>query len=284
MAVLLAQLPQSWDAHWPLLLSFYAEHFGGDLDAQLLQTQVLAIRRWRLKDYLRKSVRECTLFSVTRCFSRFVAIRRDVADVLAVVLENPDLTMSRGMLLKDGGTCTVAQVSVAGRELVIKRYNLKGLWHAALRACRPSRAWQSWREAHRLLFLGIPTPAPLALIEERFWLFRRRAWLVSDYCPGVNLRNHLDAEREPPKAEAEALRQLFQSLCDNQLSHGDMKASNLLWHDGRVVLIDLDAMRQHRLPGAWQRAWQRDRARLLRNWPVSSPLHRWLDSTLPQVP
>ena len=66
-----------------------------------------------------------------------------------------------------------------------------------------------------------------------------------------------------------------------RISHGDLKATNLLWHDGRVWLIDLDAMMQHRSDKAFSQAWRRDRARLLRNWPASSLLCQWLDANLP---
>jgi Ser/Thr protein kinase RdoA (MazF antagonist) len=66
-----------------------------------------------------------------------------------------------------------------------------------------------------------------------------------------------------------------------RITHGDLKASNLLWDADRLVLIDLDAMCQHASPAGFARAWQRDRARFLRNWPAGSPLREWLDRSLP---
>jgi hypothetical protein len=54
-----------------------------------------------------------------------------------------------------------------------------------------------------------------------------------------------------------------------------------LWLAGEVVLIDLDAMQQHRSGKGYARAWRRDRARLLRNWPADSVLHDWLNRQLP---
>jgi tRNA A-37 threonylcarbamoyl transferase component Bud32 len=164
---------------------------------------------------------------------------------------------------------------------VIKRYNLKNARHALSRLWRPSRGWHSWREGHRLRLFGIATPAPLALIEERWGPLRGRAWLVTEYCLGDNLLIHLDADREPPAAEGEALRTLFATLHRTRISHGDLKATNLLWDDGALKVIDLDAMRQHRSARPHARAWRRDRARLLRNWPQDSALFRWLDANLP---
>lgn len=278
LAVLLAQLPVDWDDRPEPLLAAYARG-GGRLPAATgeLLRETAAVRARRLDDLLAKSVRDCSLFAVRREFDRFVAVVRERAEPLAPLLADPDAAIAAGRLLKDGGTCTVAAVG----DCVVKRYNLKSAGHAASRLWRPSRAWHSWREAHRLRFFGIATPAPLALVEERFGPLRRRAWLIVAHCSGPNLLDHLDADREPPPAEAAAIVDLFGKLHRLRISHGDLKASNLLWDGERVVLIDLDAMRQHRSAAAHARAWQRDRARLLRNWPAGSALRDWFDRNLP---
>lgn len=282
LAVLLAQLPPAWDEHLPTLLPAYRAEAREFLFAMpALLAQIARVRAWRLGDFLAKTVRDCTLFAVEQSATRFSSVLRQEAEALAPLLASPDRAIARGLVLKDGGTSTVAQVVVDERVLLIKRYNLKSLGHALGRLWRPSRAWHSWREAHRLQFLGIPTPPPLALIEERVGPLRRRAWLICEFCPGTNLQSHLAADREPANDEARALLGLFESLHRQRISHGDLKATNLLWHSGQVLLIDLDAMRQHRSPAAHARAWQRDRARLLRNWPPASALHQWLDQRLP---
>ncbi len=284
-AILAAQLPAAWDAHLPRLVE--AWHSADDalpaLDVPALRARIAATRSARLQAFLGKVLRDCTLFRVEQRLDRFSAVVRDQAEALAPLLADPDRALAAGQLLKDGGTCTVARTEIAGQTLVIKRYNLKNAGHALSRAWRPSRAAHSWVAGHRLAFLGIATPAPLALVEERLGPLRRRAWLVNAWCPGRNLLEHLapHVDRAPPAAEAEALRQLFATLHRERISHGDLKASNLLWHEGRIVVIDLDALRQHRSAAAHARAWRRDRARLLRNWPAGSALHRWLDTELP---
>lgn len=282
LAVLLAQLPPDWDPLLTVLLPAYAVGTGQPLpEVAALKEQITSVRAWRLGDFLAKTVRECTLFAVEQSTTRFSAVLRRERDFLAPVLDAPDAAIGRGDVLKDGGTTTVARVVIDGRGLLIKRYNLKHLRHALGRLWRPSRGWHSWREAHRLLFLGIPTPTPLALIEERVGPLRRRAWLISEFCAASNLLTHLSADREPPADEARAILTLFGSLHGQRISHGDLKATNLLWDGSRVVLIDLDAVVQHRTPAAHARAWARDRARLLRNWPPGCALHCWLDEHLP---
>ena len=282
LAVLLAQLPMAWDARRSELLEAYRAGGGLDIgDMARLESELSRVRSWRLKDFLGKTLRDCTLFKVRRSAFRFTAVRRAAADRLAPLLEAPDAAILHGRLLKDGKTCTVAHVEQAGCSLVVKRYNVKSAQHALERFWRPTRAWHSWREGHRLQHLGISTPAPLALIEERIGPLRRRAFLINAFCPGVSLLHFLSPDREPEVAVASALVSLFQRLHTLRISHGDLKASNLLWHDGSVFMIDLDALVQHRSATGYARAWRRDRERLLRNWPVSSILHRWFDRNLP---
>ena len=136
---------------------------------------------------------------------------------------------------------------------------------------------------HRLAFYGIATPAPLAMIEERVGPLRRRAFLITEFCSGEALLQRLSPEREPDEAEAAAIMEFFGTLFRLNISHGDMKATNLFWDAGRVVVIDLDAMVQHDSDVAFVREWRRDRVRFLRNWPTHSVLYRWLDANLPEA-
>ena len=156
--------------------------------------------------------------------------------------------------------------------------------HALSRSWRPSRAWHSWLEGHRLNFLGIATPRPLALVEQRAGPLRGKAWLISEYCDGASLaERYPDPDTAPPAAELDALGALLRQLVAARISHGDLKATNLLWCDGTPHLIDLDAMRQHAGEAAFRRAWEKDCARFLRNWPQGSALRRALELVMPRV-
>lgn len=282
LALLIAQLPMAWDLALEPLIAAYAlgnPSLGAALSE--LNPGIEHARLRRLADYLGKVRRNCSLFRIEKSFRRYVALFRPSAAEIETLLEDPDRGMEDGDRLKSGRTCTVARVRGTTRTLVIKRYNLKNRGHALSRLWRPSRAWHSWVEGNRLRLLGIPTPAPLAVIEERWGPLRGRAWMITDYCAGPNLADHLPPDCEPPPGEAGAIRSLFETLFRARISHGDLKATNLLWSEGELYLVDLDAMRQHRSVMAHRRAWRRDRARLLKNWPAGSALHRWLDANLP---
>ncbi|MDR1425184.1 MAG: lipopolysaccharide kinase InaA family protein [Azoarcus sp.] len=286
LAQFLAELPQ--DVPLAVLLAAYRDRNEHHAPAPAVLAPLIVRQRQRLlADYLCKTLRPCTLVDVRHDFRRFTAVARHDAARFEPLLADPDQVLATaGAPFKDGGTATVARVDYDGMSLVIKRYNIKNNVHAFSRAWRPSRAWHAWRAGHRLHFLGIDTPLPRALIEERLGPLRRRAWLVTDFHPGRNLIEHLAPYVEaaaPPQAEGEALLQFVAMLHVWRISHGDFKATNLLWDEARrrIAVIDLDAMTRHASAYAYARAWRRDRARLLANWPAGSGLRCWLDEHLP---
>jgi tRNA A-37 threonylcarbamoyl transferase component Bud32 len=339
LGMFFAQLPAEIEAHLEELLVHYLlinpEHA---LPLELLGKEIARVRQWRLRDYLKKIGRDCSLFSARIGAFGLRIVRRDQAITLQPLLDNPDSFLAgataacfaaeadrrpvapaedttsalfadesaptnggafcgsgfiresrepTSQLLKDGGSATVARVELDGRQLLVKRYNLKNFLHRLKRFWRPSRAWHSWREGNRLQHLGIATPLPLAVLESRWCWLRGRAWLVTDYCGGQDILSLSQSwlDTPPPEEWLVALDRLFAALLRERISHGDLKGTNLLWDEqfGCWSLIDLDAMRQFRSERCFARAYARDRARFLRNWPQDSPLYRLLDQRIPKA-
>jgi tRNA A-37 threonylcarbamoyl transferase component Bud32 len=284
--VFFAQLPKALEPFIEELLVYYLLSNGEHaLPMEALQKQIDKVRTWRLKDYLIKVGRECTLFSVQRGAFGLRAIRREEETAMLPVLEQADALLDQGHLYKTGGAASVGKVEVAGRTLVIKRYNIKGFAHWLKRFWRPSRAWHSWREGNRLAFLGIATPKPLAVLEKRFLWLRSRAYLITEYLPGPDIIERFAPYVESgnaPESELAALDHLFAELIGLRISHGDFKGHNLFWQQDRWALIDLDSMCQHGSLKRFAPAYARDRARFMRNWPESSALYQVIDQRLPK--
>jgi len=284
LALLFAQLPPSTAADWrgPLLAAYRAGNPSAAVDEARLVAAVERARAARLADYLGKCLRDCSLFRVEKTAARFVAMARDEAAFLAPIVADPDRWLAAGTPLKLGRTSTLARVEHAGRMLVIKRYNIKGPGHALSRCWRPSRAWHSWVAGQRLRFLGIATPRPLALVERRLGPLRGKAWLITEYCPGENLADRLARHHDDSDSaeELNAVIRLLKQLASARISHGDMKATNLLWAAGQVKIIDLDATRQHGNDTSFRKAWSRDRARFLRNWKEGCAVRKRLQAML----
>lgn len=289
LGVFFAQLPAELDPFLEELLIHYllanGEHA---LPLEMLQAEIAKVRRWRLRDYLKKVERDCSLFAARIGAFGLRVVRREAEPALQPLLVDLDARIEAGHIYKTGGAATVARVEVDARPLVVKRYNVKNWLHWLKRFWRPSRAWHSWREGNRLQLLGIATPTPLAVLERRWCWLRGRAYLITDYCGGQDIIARFEAytQATPPETELLALDRLFAALLRERISHGDFKGHNLFWDDALDTwsLIDLDAMRQHRSMRSFARAYARDRARFLRNWPVDSALHQLLDQRLPQVP
>lgn len=287
LGVFFAQLPAAVDEHLEELLIFYllenAEHA---LPLEALQQQIAKVRRWRLRDYLNKAGRECSLFAAKVGAFGLKVVRRSELKPLEPLLVDLDMAVAGGHIYKTGGAATVAKVELNQRPLVIKRYNIKNPAHWLKRCWRPSRAWHSWQQAHRLEQLGIATPKALAVVEQRWLWLRGTAWLITEFCPGQDIlarwQPHLQGP--PPQHELEALLKLFAALRRECISHGDFKGHNLFWDEarGRWSMIDLDAMQAHRWQWRFEKFYARDRARFLRNWPAESPLHQLLDEQLPK--
>jgi tRNA A-37 threonylcarbamoyl transferase component Bud32 len=193
------------------------------------------------------------------------------------LLQHPDRFIAAGRCLKAGNTATVAQAEIDGQDIVIKRYNIKTFSHFLRRCLRPSRAMTSWQNAHRLGMLGIATAPPLAVIEERWAILRRRAFFIAAFLPGDTIDEALRAKRNNPEALAHVLQQmegLLAKLAAARISHGDFKATNLLCVGNQLYLVDLDGMRIHRNKSAFRQAFQRDLRRLQRNWVYDPCIYR----------
>ena len=287
LAVFFAQLPPTLDAWLEPLLKIYIEQ-GGQPNVQLasLRDAIAKIRRWRIRDYLKKTARDCSLFSVSKSLSSVTAMQRSHMDEVAELIAAPDRFIESGHIYKTGGAATVARVEHKGQSWIIKRYNIKGVLHWLKRCWRPSRAWHSWQAGFLLELEGIAVAQNLAVRESRRLGLRGTAWLVSEYHGDQDLiarfAPYIDSG-EVPDQDVQQLQQLLAGMIRAKISHGDLKGHNILWHNDSCLLIDLDAVRQHRNPASFARAFARDRARLLRNWPQNSRLYQLLNEKLPQA-
>lgn len=254
-------------------------------DAPALSRAVAQARRRREQRLLTKVLRSCGAVAVTPGWRRFVAVTRPAdTPALRAVLADPDAALAApdSQWLKRGNSASVVRLSVDGRPVVVKRYNLKSLAHRLRRFWRPSRAWHSWRNAHRLRLWGVPTPPPVALLECRFGPLRGRAYYLSEAVAGETLGTVL------PAADAARRARLLARLCALlailerlRLTHGDLKATNLLVDpEDQLMLLDLDALRRHRRRAAFERAFARDLARLRANWNDDADLLAALDRAL----
>lgn len=274
LALLIAQFRRS-DQTAALAL-VVAHPLAREYDLTAAELRRATDRRWQKRKHaaLAKCFRDTTAVLFRRASDRVYACERSRAGPeLEAFFGDPDGVMRQGEMLKDGNSATVVKVTLDGRPVVIKRYNIKGPVHLLRRFWRPSRAWISWGNAHRLQLMGIKTPPPVAFLERRLGPWRGRAYYLCDFVAGEELFGAFQ-RRHPSAAELQALRNYFALAADGHLVHGDMKATNLFVADESVWLLDLDAMREIASTPRWRRLYRKDIDRFLRNWPAAP----WLDA------
>ncbi|MBN2018759.1 MAG: hypothetical protein JW749_00880 [Sedimentisphaerales bacterium] len=255
--------------------SVWREYFNGrkwqfrESDEQLLRKEAARHKR----NWLRRALRKCL-----RTSKKFLRIKKDgytavfngqfIAGTEPIdFLRSIDELMEKGVILKRGNTSFVSRLAFNGRDIVIKRYNHKGFFHSLRHTLKKTRAKQSWLYGHRLTWLGIPTPKPLAYIEQRKGGLAWKSYLITEYVEGQKLCNLPESDGVTRQRRSDVIRELM-GLLDNlgqyRISHGDLKHSNILITNNGPVLTDLDAMKVHRLNWTYKKRRIKDKERLIR--------------------
>lgn len=272
LATLFSKMDVQDDFSWSQdLYRLYCQEMGESFVADAHRALLLHTQKIRAKvcrDYADKKVfRNCTDVKVIKdsehitMTARDFSVERGVLYALDTYLGRPEQN------IKNGNTCTIAKAIVAGQDVVIKRYNIKGFLHGVNRALRQSRAAASWANAHRLSMLNMATPKPLALVEERLMgLFRRRAYFVSAFVDAPDIAEFFarTTDAEVRQQVAGKMATMFYRMYLLRISHGDCKASNIKIKDGRPILLDLDAMQAGAI--FFNHKHIKDLKRFMHNW------------------
>jgi tRNA A-37 threonylcarbamoyl transferase component Bud32 len=273
LAVFLAQFPVSNDALAPSLYEYYRQQRpSADLseDIAVFAALLRKKRTIRLKLVLKKLYRETSANGYRRDWNHYIVYDRCLeSPALQTFLVAPDGFIDRGEIIKAGTTTTVALIEIDGVQYVLKRYNIKDLWHRIRRLFRPSRAWLCWRNAHMLKMLGVRTANPLLMMERRFGPLRREAYFLSEYLPGEDALRVLNNEPFDAPVWQRTLSQfkdLLATFRDYSIVHGDMKATNFQITGQDVAVLDLDGMYQESDTRRFARAREKDLQRFAKNW------------------
>lgn len=293
LARFFAQLYPRFDALIDAVLPGYISQRGwpaGRLSGTLLLRRVRLFRRRRLRHFLKKTFRECSAFRCRQSWRSYQVCDRALASpALLALLADPDASLQQAdaRYLKQGNTCTLWMITVGGRQLVVKRYNIKSFAHRISRAVRRTRAATAWKNAHRLGMYGILGARPVALCEQRFGPLRGKAWLITDYVSGddiTRLCRQPRPDRDTCNRVVSGMSSLLAQLAACRISHGDMKGTNFIQSAQGIATIDLDAMREHRSDTVFRRRQRRDLQRFMRNWQQCPEIAAQFEESLQRNP
>lgn len=235
----------------------------------------------RIDQYLKKILRECTDVIYHKKNKTYTLCRREyAASGMQKLLHDPDAFFQAddAVFLKQGNTCTVKSIWLDDKQYVIKRYNPKGALYELRHKGQISRARKSWINAHLLSFMGILTPAPVALIEQTPSLGERCSYFICQFQAGQSSWDFFCDTKHPQSHKqqvADELIMLLEHLCEYKITHGDLKGSNFLIHNRQAWVLDLDALTQHKTNWRFKKSWQRDKMRFLKNWDKKACYEPW---------
>jgi tRNA A-37 threonylcarbamoyl transferase component Bud32 len=250
-------------------------------DIVTLETAITKSNQQRWRQFQKKIFRNCTAFKNIKTLTRFIMFDQSATSPeFLQFLHNPDIAFKdKNNFLKAGRTSSVAKITINNRIFVVKRYNIKNTWHWLRRCFRSTRAVSSWRLAQRLHLFGISTPKPIACIENRFLGLRGKSYFVMDYVEGQHLGKHL-ANNKNFSETAKHVVMLLNNLSELQITHGDLKMTNILISNHGPYLIDLDGMTEHTSQSSFKRAYKQELIRFMQNWKNSPDIHTLFDSLL----
>jgi tRNA A-37 threonylcarbamoyl transferase component Bud32 len=275
LALFVAQFPVSRHHR---VIGFIARE--SPVAADTLALRVAHIWQKRIQHFVKKLYRDCTYTrEIIHEDKNIYCVRDRASDAMLELLRDPQSAADKGKQLKIGNSSVVAVVDVDGQSYVVKCYKYKSVIRGIRRSLRRSRASNSWMFAHLVKELGLQTPEPIALVERRQGPFVMNSWYISEFVAGEDLLGTWGS-REPEQSEFDAVEDMFKVLRRVKVSHGDMKATNLILTEGVLNLIDFDGMRQHRKTETFEKRYAKDRARFLKNWTDQTLLDK-LEQVIP---
>ncbi len=275
LALFFSQLGVGADALQHALFQTYAKSRGWLIkksDVKFLQASIKKWNEQRKKKYQEKIQRNSSAFGkLSKPMSIAMYDRHYFSPAFQQFLNNPEMAFANTQLeiLKAGGSSTVVKININDKTYVIKRYNMKNVFHWMRRTLRKTRAAESWKLSNTLRLFGVATPKPIAFIEKRFLGLRNKSYFVMEYVNGKNLMDYF-SDYQPDDAHFEKIAtrviQLIKNITKMKMSHGDLKATNILIENDQPVLLDLDGMKEYKSQSKSNRVYKNEIKRFMKNW------------------
>lgn len=276
VALFLSQLGIGCEVVQEKLFKHYAKSRGWLIKRDDIDEVFSQIKNWntiRWSAYSKKIFRSSTGFtSFNKNGFYGVFNRAYINEEFSEILENPDsaFTHPTAVILKNGRSATVVKITINQREIIVKRHNMKHVFHQLRRYVRTTRALKVWRLANKLNLFAIPVAKPIGFLEKRFMGLHSRSYYFSECLEGVALGDFVRQYRHDEVRIANVaakITTLLKNITKLKIAHGDLKETNiLLTKNDDPILIDFDAAAEHSSVTRLKQAWKRDINRLLKNF------------------
>jgi len=182
---------------------------------------------------------------------------------------NIDNFLMNAEIIKNGNTCTVFRVE----DLIIKRYNVKSIWHFIKMQFIKSRGKNSWQISNTFQLHDLPCPKPFFYFEKRFLFFKLTSYFAMERIDGVSIVSYQESLKN--KLQIEKLKKnifnLFNKLIHYKFIHGDFKETNILVDKKmQLIMIDFDKSFFSMNQSIYNSRLKRQIIRFLSNWNTKS--------------
>ncbi|MDA9913384.1 AarF/UbiB family protein [Methylophilaceae bacterium] len=178
---------------------------------------------------------------------------------------NIDNFLMNAEIIKNGNTCTVFRFD----DLIIKRYNIKSIWHFIKIQFIKSRGKNSWQISNTFQLHNLPCPKPFFYFEKRFLFFKFTSYFAMERIDGVGIVSYQESLKN--KLQIEKLKKnifkLFNKLIHYKFIHGDFKETNILVDKKmQLIMIDFDKSFFSLSQSIYNSRFKRQIIRFLSNW------------------
>ena len=253
----------------PLTNQEIIEAYGKPVSEESFSKTFHEMKNWRIEKLVAKVQRNCTAVNVLRKKTdTFYVNKKWDSPALQEFFKNPNQAIDDGTakMLKEGNTCTVYQVKLNDEDVVVKRYNPRKGLKGKMDVLRAGRSKTCWSHSFAMRDNFLSTPESIGLLVRKEGV-KRWDWLVTRMAEGDLLSDYVKdletAQRVLPNVQA-----FFDAMKQGRFSHGDCKATNFIVSpSGELQVIDLDSSVFHKCGTSFEKAYKKDKARFLKNWP-----------------
>jgi tRNA A-37 threonylcarbamoyl transferase component Bud32 len=165
---------------------------------------------------------------------------------LTNLVENIENVMNAGDIIKKDYASFISLVTFNNTDIIIKEHCHRDFIHSFRHTFKKSRASNSWYNAKYLLSVQIPTPQPLAYIEQYRGLLFWQSYIIIHYIKARRLLEYIadksiDTNRQ--KQVLDQIERLIEKLGRNKVVHGDLQFRNIMITENGPFIIDLDVMK-----------------------------------------
>lgn len=177
------------------------------------------------------------------------------AEVIEALMPDPDRLFASGQVIQSPWQSAATDktvVRIGARSYFFKRYNCLGDGYRLKNLLRNSKALKSWRAGWKFLEQGLPTPRPVACLEERRFRLLGRSYLLFELLEDsgslLDLWGELSDEHRIRLLSLMGAK--FGEMHRRGILHGDLNWRNILVRradrDYEFYLVDLDGSRSRK--------------------------------------